>query len=75
MYLGGLSLACASRASWCTSKLQMECSSQCEVDPVSEGGDDQSACVAQVFIAVLKLRVDRTHLQVIVPVVTVLHSV
>ena len=69
-YLGGFCLACPSRTSWGPSKLEVEGASEGEIDPVSEWCDDETSCVPQVFIAIEKLRVHCTHLQIITPVVS-----
>ncbi len=68
-YLCCFSLPCPSRSSWGSSKLEVEGSSEGEVAPVCERGDHQSACVAQVLIAVDKLGVHCSHQHLIVPVV------
>ena len=73
-YLCCLCLPRASRPSGSPSKLEVECPREGEVDPVSERGDHQPTRVAKVLVAVLKLRVYCTHLQVIIPVIPVFQN-
>ena len=61
VYLCCLCFASPSRASRGTSKLEMECSSECEVASVCERSDHQSPCVPQILIAVCKLRIHCSH--------------
>ena len=68
-HLHSFCLASPSWTGWSSSKLQVESSSECEVTPVSEGGDDQSTGVTQVLIAIGKLSIHCSHQQLIVPVV------
>lgn len=50
--LSGLCLASAGRASWSTAQIEMHCTHEGHIAPVSEGRDDETGCVTQVLIAV-----------------------
>ena len=61
VYLGSLSLPGASWACRGPSEFQVQGTCEREVASVSEGGNDQSARVPQVLIAVDKLSVHCSH--------------
>ena len=69
-YLCGFRLAGTSRAGWSTTKLEMEGTGEGQVATVSQGRDDETSTVSKVLVAVGKLSIHCTHIQIILnPVV------
>ncbi len=59
--LGGLSLASTSGAFWGTTQVEVNCSHESAIAPISKRCDHQPGAVTQVFIPILHLCIHHTH--------------